>query len=135
MIKKQNIVGKQAEFNVASLFKKNKYWALNIPKTVAGQPFDIIACKEDIAWLVDVKHLEANKASFAFERIEPNQRTSMSYAKVLAKMKNLGFVIEWERDVSRHFFLSYDKLIEMEENGLKSVRIEELEVFDDLLWK
>ena len=133
MISKQNIVGKKSENDISTLFKSRKYWALIIPKTVAGQPFDIIACKEDVAWLIDVKHLEASKASFAFERIEPNQRTSMYYAKAIANMKNLGFVINWERDVSRHFFLSYDKLTEMEKNGLKSARIEELEVLEDLL--
>lgn len=133
MVSKQNIVGNATENEIAKLFKEHKYLAFIIPKKIGGQPFDIIGCNKNNVWLIDAKHLESNKASFPFERIEPNQRTSMKYAEIVTGIETKGFVIKWERDVSRHFFLSYDKLIELEKNGAKSIPIKELEVFEDLL--
>lgn len=133
MKSKQMIVGNNTEAFVAKLFQENKYWAYILPKKIGGQPFDVIACKNDVIWFVDAKHLEAEEASFSFERIEPNQRTSMRYARNFAGINNLGFVIRWDRDDSRVFFLSYDKLVELEQNGVKSVKIESLENFMEVI--
>ena len=129
----RNELGNKAEKEVVDCFVSYGFWAFNIPKSVKGQPFDIIACKNNCNWFVDVKHLEKNKLSFNFDRIEPNQRTSMKYAKMFANISNLGFVIRAERDSFRHLFLSYDKLIELEGKGYKSVKISELENLEDLL--
>lgn len=130
---KQQEEGESTEKLVVAAFKNNGFWAYNLPKKIGGQPFDIIGCKRGITWFVDGKHLEADKASFSFERIEPNQRTSMQYARGFAGIQNLGFVIKWDRDLSRLFFLSYDKVIELEKNGCKSVKIEVLEDFIEVL--
>ena len=135
---KQNIVGREAEKKVEELFNKNGYWALNIPKSISGQPFDFVACKGSIfeplvdAWFIDVKHIE-DKISFDFKRIEPNQRTSMKFARAHSRLKKLGFVILTEREPSRFFYLTYDKLLKLEKEGLKSVKIYELENFEELI--
>lgn len=121
----QLILGNGSEEYVAQWLKSKKYWAYILPKKVGGQPFDIIACKENIVWMVDVKHIE-DKASFPFSRIEPNQRTSMRYARELANITNLGFVIKTNRDNLSLYFLSFDNLLELEKNGAKSVKIEAL---------
>lgn len=133
MISKQLIVGNSTEERIAQFFSQKKYWAYILPKKLGGQPFDVIACRGNNTWFIDAKHLEANKASFSFERIEPNQRTSMKFAKIYADIKNLGFIIEWDRCPENLFYLSYDKLIEIEQNGAKSVKIEALEVFGNEL--
>ena len=131
---RQKDLGNKTEKDIVEVFKKNKYWSLIIPPSPSGQPFDIIARKKNYTWFIDAKHLENDKASFSFDRIEPNQITSMNYAYHIAEIKDrIGFVIKWERDVSKHFFFSWDKYITMNQNGLKSVRIEELEILEELL--
>lgn len=131
---KQKKLGNATEKNITDIFKKNKYWSLIIPPSPAGQPFDIIARKNNFTWFVDAKHLEESKASFSFDRIEPNQITSMNYAYLISNIKDrMGFIIEWERDLSRHFYLSWDKYLQMSQKGSKSIPIEELEVLEELI--
>lgn len=136
---KQNLLGRKSEREMEDFFASHGYWALNIPRGPNGQPFDFVACKggdsENLikGWFLDVKHIEKEKASFDFNRIEPNQRTSMRYARMFARLPNLGFIIRTERDPQSFLYLSYDKLIELEEKGLKSVKINELERFENLI--
>lgn len=131
---KQNKIGKQTEIDVAQYFKEHKYWAFVIPKTINGQPFDLIAISKKDIWLVDIKHLEKEKASFSFDRVEANQITSMNYAKNYAKIEgNLGFIILWDREPNKLFFLNYDIFIELKEKGLKSIKINELKDMEDVI--
>lgn len=134
MSSKQNEVGKKTEYIIAQYFKEHKYWAFVIPKSINGQPFDVIALGHNDIWLVDAKHLESSKASFSFDRIEANQITSMRYAKLYAEIDgHLGFIIKWEREPNRLFYLDYNIFTEFSEKGLKSVKIEELEDMEDLI--
>lgn len=135
----QDKVGRIAEKDVEKLFSSHGYWALLVQKGPNGQPFDLIAIKEKenkvYKWFVDVKHLRGKVASFTFDRIEANQLTSMKYARSFAGIKdNLGFVITPDLGESRYLYLPYDKLIEMKEKGLKSVKIADLENFEELLY-
>lgn len=134
---KQNELGKSTEKEIAAqFFKDHKYWALIIPKTINGQPFDIIACRKTDMWFVDAKHLEEKKASLPFDRIESNQETSMTYAKKYAEIvARFGFVICWDREPNKLFYFKYDNYIEMKRKGLKSVKIQELEDMEDLICK
>lgn len=129
----QNIVGDSTENYTANFLRENGYWAYILPKKVGGQPFDIIACRYDDIWFLDAKHLEKEKASFSFERIEPNQKTSMSYAQNFAHITNMGFVIYWERNPETLYFLPYERVRKMEADGHKSVKIEELNEFKVVL--
>lgn len=129
----QNIVGDSTENYTANFLRENGYWAYILPKKVGGQPFDIIACRCDDIWFLDAKHLEKEKASFSFERIEPNQKTSMSYAQNFAHITNMGFVIYWERNPETLYFLPYERVVRMEAGGQKSVKIEELNEFKVVL--
>lgn len=131
---KENALGKRAEKYVEHFFKSKRYWAFLIPKGVNGQPFDLIARHKDDIWFVDVKHVEKDKASFAFERIEPNQITSMKYAQKIARIeKNLGFIILWERDSDKLFFIEWKDIEELMKNGVKSKKINELKELEELL--
>lgn len=132
---KQLDVGNEVEIEVGKIFKNNGYWAKIFPKKVSGQPVDIIAIKNKINWLVDAKHLREESKSFPFSRIEANQKDALRYAKEFAHIENLGFVICCGEDLTRGFFLSYDKLVELEEKGFKSVKISELEDFQEVLDK
>lgn len=131
---KENVLGKKAEVYVRDWFKSKRYWAFLIPKSVNGQPFDLIARKKDDIWFVDVKHLEDNKASFPFERIEPNQITSMRYAQKVADIyNNLGFIIVWERDTERLFFIEWSEIEQLMKEGVKSKKINELKELGKLI--
>ena len=132
----QQIKGDQTEKLIAiECFKKNGYWAYITPKKVNGQPVDIIALKNNIIWLVDAKHIREGEKSFPFSRIEPNQIDSLNYAKQKG-LKNIGFVICQDNlnAVFSPLFLSFDKLIDFMEKGLKSIKIELLEDFMEVLY-
>lgn len=146
MGQKQNKIGSICERLIAKHIFKKGYWVYDTPKGVGGQPVDLIIAKGDTIWLLDAKHLELYDKSFPFSRVEPNQRTSMRMAKIHANIKNLGFIIYWEDsdnilnlpseaeiDPNRLFFLSYDKLIELENEGLKSVKLENLSKLGEIL--
>jgi hypothetical protein len=129
----QNIVGDSTEQFIANFLRENGYWAYILPKKVGGQPFDIIACRYNNIWFVDAKHLEKEKASFSFDRIEPNQKTSMLYAQQFAHITNMGFIIYWERTPEKLYFLPYDRVLKSEKEGKKSVKIEDLNEFKEVL--
>lgn len=129
----QNIVGDSTEQFIANFLRENGYWAYILPKKVGGQPFDIIACRYNNIWFVDAKHLEKEKASFSFDRIEPNQKTSMLYAQQFAHITNMGFIIYWERTPEKLYFLPYDRVLKSEKEGKKSVKIEDLNEFKAVL--
>lgn len=133
-------IGDSTEYKVANIFHNKKYWAHVFAKsTVGAQPVDIIAFKGGecpIIWLVDAKHVRNKEVSFTFDRIEPNQRTSMMVAHEWAEMdaKKLGFAIEFDR-TGLIYWMSYKDLLEYEKSGKKSVNLSQLrpigEVIDD----
>ena len=51
------------------------FWVHNFAQNQAGQPADIIAVKNEMAFLIDAKVCSDNK--FPLSRIEENQRSSM----------------------------------------------------------
>lgn len=124
----QNIVGNSTELYIANFLRENGYWAYVVPKKVGGQPCDVIACRCDDFWLIDAKHLEKEKASFTFDRIEPNQKTAMRYAQEFANISRVGFVIYWER-TERLYYLPFKSVLENE----KSVKIEDLTEFIEVI--
>jgi hypothetical protein len=134
---KQNDAGTKAEVAVRDFFAERRYWSFLIPKSRDGQPFDLIARKDsknykDI-WFIDAKHLEENKVSFAFSRIEPNQISSMEYAKYFCGIDDqMGFVVMWERDENLYYF-SFDDFLRISEEGRKSIKIEEMQNFSELI--
>ena len=131
---KNDKIGRTTEKNIVEYFEKHKFWAFNVPKGINGQPFDIIARRKNQVWFIDAKHLVYSKASFPFDRIEPNQETTMDYAKIVADIQdNMGFVIEWERTPGKFYYLSHEIYKEMKKLGEKSVKINSLPVLGDLI--
>lgn len=127
MGKKQNDLGRRTEDNVANFFNSFGYVVITLNRGINGQPFDIIARRENDIWFVDAKHLSADKVSFSFDRIEPNQITSMNYANVVANIHdNMGFIIEWDRTPGKFYYFPYGWFKKMKSEGAKSVKIEKL---------
>lgn len=127
MGKKQNVLGRETEEKVAEFFNSFDYWVYVLPKSINGQPFDIIARKKNDVWFVDAKHVESDKASFSFNRIEPNQITSMKYCNTVANIHdNMGFIIVWDRTPEKYYYFPYGWFAEMQNRGEKSIKIEKL---------
>ena len=134
MISKQMINGNRAEKDVGLIFKKHGFWVHNFAKSQSGsQPVDIVAIRENESWLLDVKNLRKEDISFPFSRIEPNQLTCFDYARNFAKIKNLGIAICHENCENGAFWLSYDRLLQLIENGSKSVKLRDLELLEKYL--
>lgn len=128
---KQNFLGRKTEDNVVEYFGEHNYWAYAFPKSILGQPFDIVARYENKVFFVDAKHLEDNKVSFPMSRIEPNQLTSMKYANTIARIyDNMGFVIEWKE---QFYFLDYGTIKYMVAKDIKSIKMHELPLLEEYL--
>lgn len=130
---KQLQYGNRDEKLVIQVFRNKGYWAHNFAKSSSGsQPVDVIAIKENTCWLVDVKNVE-NGISFPISRVEPNQWACMDYARNFAKIQNLGVVICFEREQLDPLLLEYDKLLELKNNGEKSIKMNELKRLEEYL--
>ena len=130
---KQLELGNRDERLVAQIFKKHGYWSHIFAKSSSGsQPVDIVAIKHDSCWLVDVKNVEEG-ISFPISRIEPNQWACFDYARNYAKIKNLGIVICFKKGDLRPLLIEYDKLIEMKEKGLKSIKMSVLKGLEEYI--
>lgn len=133
MNSKQLQYGNATEEGVGKLFQRNGYWCYITQHKLGGQPVDIIALKENHNWLVDAKHLEKGIKSFPFSRIEPNQITTMDYATNFAHIKNVGFVIGSEDDLSRFYWFSYREYLEALKNDLKSIKLANLRDMQEVI--
>lgn len=134
MIKsKQLQVGNDAERFVKEIFKNFGFWAYNTPKSKDGsQPVDIVAMKNNINWLLDVKHVRTEEISFDFSRIEANQLTCMDYARNFAGIQELGFAIVFERK-NCCYYMTFDKYLSLKKEGRKSVRFDELLTLEEYI--
>ena len=131
----RNEEGSATEKFTAKTFKKYGYWAYIMPKKVNGQPCDLVAGKggkRTLMWLVDAKHVRQDEVSFPFDRIEPNQISSMAYAMNFAKLQNIGFAIFFERTKKLYWF-AYTDYIKYAQLGCKSVNMNELLEFEEVL--
>ncbi len=68
--------GNRFEQELCEILAKNGFWAHNMAQNQAGQPADIIAVKENVAYLIDCKLCSSNY--FPLSRVECNQETAMS---------------------------------------------------------
>ena len=136
MGKKSLEVGNTSEKKLTQIFKDNGFWAHRLAKADNGsQPFDIIAVKKNIIWMVDSKHTREENASFPFSDIQPNQIVAMDYAIRFADVNSgrVGFVIFFERDALSPRFLPYSLYCQMTNIGKKSVTYDGLMPFDQAL--
>ena len=126
-------LGTATEKNICKTLRNAGYWVYNMPMKNVGQPCDIVALKGSASsWLIDGKHVRDQEVSFSFSRIEPNQISSMQYASDFAKIKNVGFVIFFDRDKQLRWF-PYAEYLKMHQLGCKSVNMNDLELFEEVI--
>lgn len=133
-------LGNATEKLVAKTLRSLGYWNHILMKKSEGQPCDVVGGKGDengkiTMCLIDAKHVE-DKVSFTFNRIEPNQITSLGYARDFAKIQGqnafVGFAIFFDRDKQLRW-LSFDKYEELAKMGAKSVNMADLALFTEVL--
>lgn len=117
----QKKIGNTAEKIFCERLSEKGYWCHLLADKINGQPFDVIAIKDNAPFCFDVKNCRQYR--FPFERIEPNQRTSMEYVSQKGKCYFVGFALFYQ---DKFYWLSYDKVKKMEKVGAKSVNLEVL---------
>jgi len=129
-------IGSTYEELAAQILNKHGYWAYVTQKKVDGQPVDVIAAKKkdnsDIVYLLDVKHVRESVPSFTLSRIEPNQFSSLEFCHVFAHLDRLGFAIYFER-TENWYWLPFEKAYDAYKNNVKSIHLNLLEKFEDIL--
>lgn len=111
MGRKSQINGSQGEKKVELCLRENGYWVHLIQRRNDGsQPFDIVAIKGAISFLLDSKFVDKG-LRFDFDDIQPNQIAAMKYARDFAGIQNIGFAITFKETDSISFmsFAKYEK--------------------------
>ncbi len=117
--------GRLGELIALEFLKKKGYWVHDTGRSSAGsQPVDLIAVKRGSVWLLDAKFVRREDSSFRFSDIQPNQMTTMRYARDFAGIENLGFFIVFDRDRDNPRLLTYGAFIASKDR--KSVNMSEL---------
>lgn len=75
-MKSNRAVGNAFEQELCDLLSAHGFWAKNMKQDSSGQPADVIAVRNKVAYLIDCKDCSGER--FSLRRIEPNQETAMT---------------------------------------------------------
>ena len=89
----QKKIGNAREIEFAKKMYEKGWWVHRFADKVNGQPCDIIMCKNNTIWFLDVKNVK-NKDYLLHSRIEPNQINTF---KLLNRrgIFNTGFAVRF----------------------------------------
>lgn len=74
-MKSNRAVGNAFEQELCQILFDNGYWSHNLKQDNSGQPADVIAVRNKVAYLIDCK--DCSKGYFDLCRVEENQITAM----------------------------------------------------------
>lgn len=122
-------LGNKCEQEFIKVLTQKGYWVHLFSYNTAGQPCDIICIKNNIPYLIDVKHCDNDV--FYFSRIESNQHNCFLYASQCGcSLDNLGFAIYSEVTKDFHW-LSFKMLLILEH--VKKVKVSCLKKVNEVL--
>ena len=75
-MKSNRAIGNMFENELCELLFRNGFWAKNLKQDHSGQPADVIAVRNKVAYLIDCKDCSAK--GFDLRRVEENQINAMS---------------------------------------------------------
>lgn len=116
-------IGNKFEDDFCRLLASEGFWVHNMAQNKAGQPADVIACKNKTPFLIDCKVCE--KDEFPLSRIENNQDTAMS----LWNFRGNGtgwFALKMSYGVI--YMMSHEKLIELKATN-KKLNLKEIQTY------
>jgi Holliday junction resolvase len=89
-------LGNDFESEFCEILAEEGFWVHNLAQNSAGQPADVIAAKNGVAYLIDCKVCSNDR--FAFSRMEENQIQSMELWRECGNSEGL-FALEFSDDV------------------------------------
>lgn len=121
-------LGNTFETEFCEILGKHGYWVHNMAQNVAGQPADVIAVRDRIAFLIDCKVCSKNR--FPFSRVEENQHFAMEFWSMCGngegwfalKVEDEIFMIPHYSIVELSYRQSSLNLTEIREYGVKLER-------------
>ena len=116
--------GNDFEHDFAQLLADKGYWVHRIRDNQNGQPFDIIACKDNIPYVFDCKVCMGEL--FALSRIEDNQRYAMARFLQTGNM-HCYFALRFGKEILTVHFL------DLERQRASNIRVDELRRLN--IWK
>ena len=99
-------IGKRAEQYVADYLFKKGWFVILIQNKIAGQPFDLIALKDDKFIAGDVKHIQSGD-TFRISRVEPNQHTAFFLMRNKGNT-NFGLFFKFKCDMGVYYIRDSD---------------------------
>lgn len=116
-----NKIGRNTENKFQNLVRHHfNGVSIKFPRSIHGQPFDMMAVFKGRVWFVDIKHCSGTR--FNFSNVQANQRLSLELLeqKRGQAMYKLGFMIYF-RNIQRFKFLKYTDFRDMETKGDRSI--------------
>lgn len=111
--------GNDFESEFCDMLYDQGFWSHNFANNHNGQPADVIACKGELAYLIDCKNCATDY--FKNSRIEDNQHLAMTLWKERVDTPPL-FAIKFEK-TGNIYMIRYQNLIE---SGLKRLSEEDI---------
>lgn len=121
-------LGNTFETEFCEILGKHGYWVHNMTQNAAGQPADVIAVRDRIAFLIDCKVCSKNR--FSLSRVEENQHFAMEFWAMCGngegwfalKVEDEIFMIPHYSIVELSYRQSSLNLTEIKEYGVKLER-------------
>ena len=115
--------GNEFEREFCEILADDGFWAHFMGGSKNGQPADIIAVRNERAYLIDAKDCENDR--FVLSRIEANQDTAMRYWELCGNNQGL-FALKTSKGV---YMLPFGTIPVIEMTGLKSLNMTAIEMF------
>ncbi len=111
--------GMQFEKEFLKYLADNGWWVHFLTPNLRGQPFDVIAIRGSITYMIDCKTCATDR--FQFSRIEDNQALSFEQA-VWKTQAQCGFAILYNDEL---YFLPYEDVMVEKKKGNVSIKLTE----------
>lgn len=108
-------IGNNFEKSTAEYLSENDFWVYRLPNKIGGQPFDILALKNDTVIALDCK--VCSNDVFDKSRIEDNQHTAMNKILKCVSKAKVGFYFLFNDGTE--CFAGYNDIIKADKRNLK----------------
>ena len=113
--------GNEFEREFCEQLAADGFWAHFMGGNKNGQPADIIAVRDEKAYLIDAKDCENDR--FVFSRIEDNQDSAMRLWELCGNNQGL-FALKTSKGI---YILSYGRIQALQAIGIKSINIYQMQ--------
>ena len=120
-------LGNDFEQELCEIFADAGYWVHNFANRKNGQPADVIAVRDNNAYLIDAK--ECTRNIFPFRRIEENQHLAMN---MWIKCGNHipYFALKADNEI---YMVSYNTIKDLMRKGKKQLKLEDINKYGSRL--